>query len=137
MQTSVGASFRNHLADSVLHLGYDSCHADPHFLYIPMVYPADNFKYYSYVLLYVDDCLCICHNAEQELHKINKFFKMKDGLIGNLTFTWEPRSNKWNYQTGVKAWALSSSKYIQEAIKNLQKIFGTQHEWEKAHPKRH
>ena len=76
--TSPGSSFRNHLSDCIDHLGYHSCLTDPDLWYKPMVCPEDNFKYYSYVLLYVDDFLCICHNAEQELHKLDKFFKMKD-----------------------------------------------------------
>ena len=81
--TSAGESFSNHLNDCMHYLGYHSCLADPDFWYKPMVSPEDTFKYYSYVLLYVDDCLCICRNAKQELHKIDKFFEMKDGLTGD------------------------------------------------------
>ena len=57
--TSAGASFRNHLADCMRHLGYHSFLADPDLWYKPMVCPEDNFMYYSHVLPYVDDCLCI------------------------------------------------------------------------------
>ena len=119
--TSVGTSFRNHLTDCMCHLGYHSCLADPDFWYKPMVHPEDNFKYYSYVLLYVDDCLCICHNAEQELHKIDKFFKMKDGSIGNPDIYLGAKVKQMELRNGVKAWASSSSKYIQEAVQNCEK----------------
>ena len=64
---SSGASFRNHLEDYMNHLGYKSCLADPDLWYRPEVREEDKFKYYSYVLLYVDDCLCIHHSAEEEL----------------------------------------------------------------------
>ena len=49
--TSAGASFRNHLADCMRHLGYHSCLAEPDLGHKPMARPEDNFKYYSYVLL--------------------------------------------------------------------------------------
>ena len=74
---SSGASFRNHLADCMCHLGYKSCLADPDLWYKPDVRKEDNYKCYSYVLLYVDDCLCIRQSAEEELNKIDKFFKVK------------------------------------------------------------
>ena len=119
--TSAGASFRNHLADSMRHLGYHSCLVAPDLWYKPMVCPEDNFKYYSYVLLYVDDCLCICHNAEQELRKIDKFFKMKDGSVGDPDIYLGAKVKQMELPNGVKAWALSSSKYIQEAVQNCEK----------------
>ena len=80
---SAGASFRDHLADCMRHLGYTSCLADPDLWYRPMVRPEGNNNYYSYVLLYVDDCLCICHDAEAEIHKIDKLFTMKKGSVGD------------------------------------------------------
>ena len=80
---SAGASFRNHLADCLQHLGYTSCLADPNLWYRPMVRPEDNYNYYSYILLYVDDCLCICHDAKTEIHKIDRFFMMKKGSVGD------------------------------------------------------
>ena len=80
---SPGASFRNHLADCMRHLGYTSCLADPDLWYRPMVRPEDNYNYYSYVLLYVYNCSCVCHDAEAEIHKIDKFFTMKKGSVGD------------------------------------------------------
>ena len=119
--TSAGASFRNHVADCMCHLGYHSCIADPDLWYKPMVCPEDNFKYYSYVLLYVGDCLCICHNGEQKLHKTDKFFKMKDGSIGNPDIYLRAKAKQMELPNGVKAWALSSINYIQEAMHNCEK----------------
>ena len=76
---SSGGSFRNHLAHCMHHLGYKSCLADPDLWYKPDVREEDKYKYYSYVLLYVDDCLCLHHSAEEEINEINTFFKMKAG----------------------------------------------------------
>jgi hypothetical protein len=61
---SAGASFSRHLADCMRELGYTSCKADPDIWMKEMVRPEDNFRYYAYILLYVDDVLCIHHDAE-------------------------------------------------------------------------
>ena len=70
---SSGTSFRNHLADCMCHLGYESCLTDPDLWYKPEVRKQDNYKYYSYLLLNVDDCFCIHHTAEKNLTRLTSF----------------------------------------------------------------
>ena len=130
-----GEGFRNHLADGMCHLGYHSCLADPDLWYKPMVRPEANFKYYSYVLLYVDHCLCICHNAEHELHKIDEFFKMKDGSIGDPDIHLGAKVKTNGTTKRGKGMGLELKQVHPRGCEELQKIFGTQHGWEKAHPK--
>ena len=44
---------------------------------------ADGTKYWEYVLLYVDDALCISENAETILrNEIGKYFQLKEAPIG-------------------------------------------------------
>ena len=117
---SAGASFRNHLADCMRHLGYTSCLADPDLWYRPMVRPEDNSNYYSYILLYMDDCLCICHDDKAEIHKIDKFFAMKKGSVGDPDVYLGAKVKRMEMLNGVQAWALSSSKYVQEAVQNVE-----------------
>jgi hypothetical protein len=78
---SAGASFRNHLADCMKHLGFAPCLTDPDLWMQAEVRPYDGFKYYAYVLLYVDDVLVIHHDAEDVLLCLDKYFKMKPELI--------------------------------------------------------
>ena len=81
---SAGASFRNHLAECMRTLGYKSCLANQDVWYRAMTRPEDGFPLLRPMcLLYVDDVLCISHNAEKELLKIDKFFKMKSQSIGD------------------------------------------------------
>ena len=119
---SAGASFRNHLADCMWHLGYTSCLVDPDLWYKPMVRPEDNYNYYSYVLLYVDDCLCICHDGKAEIHNVDKFFTMKKGSIGDPDVYLGAKVKRMVMLNGVQAWALSSSssKYAQVAVQNVE-----------------
>ena len=74
---SAGASFRNHLAYCMKHMEYMSCPEDPDLWINPMVRPSDGDEYYACILLYVDDILCIHHDAESVLTKVDKCFKLK------------------------------------------------------------
>jgi len=48
------------------------------------VRPDDGVKYYTYILLYVDDCFCIHHDVVVALQAFNKYFQMMPGSI------WDP-----------------------------------------------
>ena len=52
----------------------------------PEILPADGFKYYACVLMYVDDILVVHHQAENALKEIDHFFKMKPGSIAKPEF---------------------------------------------------
>jgi hypothetical protein len=59
------------------------CKADPDVWMMESTHPDDCFHYYAYILLYVDDALCVHHDAENQIHCLNKCFPMKAGLIGD------------------------------------------------------
>ena len=117
---SAGAAFRNHLADCMNFLGYQSCLADPDLWFKAETNPSNNHKYYSYVLLYVDDVLCIHHDGESTIKIIDKYFKMKDGSIGDPDLYLGAKLRKTRLPNGVEAWATSPSKYVIEAVKNVE-----------------
>ena len=117
---SAGASFRNHLADCMRHLGWSSCLADQDLWMKAEVRPDDNFKYYAYALLYVDDILVIHHNAEQCLKQLDTYFKMKTDSIGDPDFYLGAKIRPLVLPNGVRAWGMSSSKYIQSAVRNVK-----------------
>ena len=45
--------------------------------------PDDNFKYYSYILCYVDDILVVHHDAMSILAQINSYLPLKLSLVGD------------------------------------------------------
>ena len=98
-----------------------SCLADPDLWYKPEVGQEDRLRYYSYVLLYGDDSLCIHHLAEEDLNKIDKFFKMKAGSIQDPDIYLGSKVKPMKMNNGVTAWALSPSKYVNEAINKCEK----------------
>lgn len=117
---SAGASFRNHLADCMRHLGYKSCLADQDLWLKEAVRPEDGFKYYAYVLLYVDDIMMIHHDATAAIKEVDQYFKMKPGSIADPDIYLGGKLRKCTLTNGVHAWGISSSKYIQEAVRNVE-----------------
>ena len=115
---SAGSSFRNHLAECMRTLGWKSCMADQDLWYKATVRPEDGFEYYSYMLLYVDDALCISHDSMSMLNELDHYFKMKAGSIGDPDIYLGAKLRMTTLPNSVKAWSLSSSKYVQEAVRN-------------------
>ena len=79
---SAGASFRNHLAECMINLGYSSFLADPDLWFKEETRPSDGAKYYAYFLIYVNDFLVIHLAVDTALHELDNFFKIKSGSIG-------------------------------------------------------
>jgi hypothetical protein len=52
--------------------------------------------------------------------QIDNFFQMKKGSIGPPPIYLSGKMSKVTLQNGVEAWAKSPSKYVQEAVKNLE-----------------
>ena len=121
---SSGGSFSRQISDCMRNLGYTPCKADPDLWFKPEVQPDDGFRYYAYVLLYVDDCLSIHHDAEASLHQLNEFFQMKIGSIGDPDIYLGAKLRKVQLPNGVHAWSMSASKYVQENINNAEEYLG-------------
>ncbi|KAI2502052.1 Reverse transcriptase (RNA-dependent DNA polymerase) [Fragilaria crotonensis] len=117
---SAGASFRNHLADCMRHLGWQSCVADQDLWMKPETRPDDGYKYYAYCLLYVDDILVVHHDGIRSLKEIDHFFKTKPGSMRDPEFYLGAKLRQVTLPNGVHAWAMSPSKYIQAAVTNVK-----------------
>ena len=118
---SAGSSFNRHLADCMQHMGYKPCKADPDLWIKPEQRPDDGVWYYSYVLFYVDDCLAIRHDATECLKQLDKYFPMKENSIGDPDIYLGAKLRRVRLDNGVTCWALSSAKYVVEAVTNTEK----------------
>ena len=123
---SSGAAFRNHLASCMTHVGYKQCPADADLWMKPEVRPDDGFKYYAYILLYVDDALVIHHDGMKILEQIDYYFRMKPESMGDPDLYLGCKLRKFAMPNGVEAWVNSPSKYVQEAVKNVEEHLGKQ-----------
>jgi hypothetical protein len=116
-----GRDFRNHLRACMYQIGYKPCLADPDVWSRPAKQP-DGSNCYEYILLYIDDALAIGVNAEKMLREeVGRFFELKQDSIGLPKIYLGARMREVVLENGVKAWGMSSSQYVQAAVKNVKK----------------
>jgi hypothetical protein len=82
--------------------------------------PNDGVRYWAYILIYVYDILCVHHDPGTPLAKLDEYFKMKEGSIQVPTFYLGTKLKNTVLPNGVIAWGMSSSKYVQSAVQNVQ-----------------
>ena len=82
--------------------------------------------YYEYILLYIDDCLCISENTKHALLQVDKYFPINPTSLGPPKTYLGGTFSKIQLPNGVHSWAFSSSQYVHEAVKsveeNLEKV---------------
>ena len=74
------------------------------------------------VLLYVDDCLVISHEADTALGEVGKYFNLKPSSIGPPKLYLGGKISTIILPNGVKAWTFSPTQYVREAVKNVEKF---------------
>ena len=117
---SAGGDFRNHLRACMIHLDFLPCPADPD-VWMRPAKKSNGHKYYEYVLLYVDDVLVISDNGEDILRNgIGKYFELKESSIHPPDIYLGGKLSKVVLENGVEAWGFSSSKYVNEAVRNVE-----------------
>jgi hypothetical protein len=117
---SAGAAFRNHLAEYMKYLGWEPCRADRDLWMKAETHPDDGVRYWAYILIYVDGILCVHHEPGTTLDKLDDYFKMKEGSIHVPTFYLGAKLKKTVLPNGMIDWDMSSRKYVQSAVQNLQ-----------------
>ena len=117
---SSGAAFRSKLANVIHDLGFRPSLADPDVWMKPAT-KRNGFKYYEYVLCYVDDVMVVSDEPQDTIDGLKNVFKLKgdkaeipDMYLGaSLSYVETIKGNK--------CWAMSSAKYVQTAIDNIEK----------------
>jgi hypothetical protein len=117
---SACAAFRNYLASCMYQLGWKPCLADRDLWMKEDTRPDEGVKYWAYILVYVDDILCVHHDPGTSLAHIDKYFKMKPGSIMEPTFYVGAKLKKTVMPNGVVAWGMISSKYVRAAVQNVK-----------------
>jgi hypothetical protein len=126
---SAGAAFRNHLAECMKHLGWHPCHADRDLWMKAETRPDKGALYWAYILIYVDDILCVHHDPGSPLAKLDEYFNMREGSIQVPTFYFGAKLKKTVLPNGVVAWGMSSSKYVQSAVQNVKEYLAAVTPW--------
>jgi hypothetical protein len=123
---SAGRDFRNHLRECMAYLKFTPCVADPD-VWMRKALKSDGSTYWEYVLLYVDDVLVISERGEHILrNEIGKYFVLKPSSIGPPSLYLGGHMRLVTLANGKKAWAFSSSQYVQEAVRNVERYLEKQ-----------
>jgi hypothetical protein len=117
---SSGAAWRAHFAEALHDLGYKSSLADPDVWYREEAKP-DGFRYYSYVLVYVDDVLVVSHEPNKVMIALSKLFRLKDGYAPPTRYL-GATIKRWRLvgDESPKHWGHSSEEYVKQAIANVE-----------------
>jgi hypothetical protein len=70
--TPAGAAFRNHLVECMKHLGWHPFRAYRYLWMKAETCPDDGVLYWAYILIYVDDILCVHHDPGSLLAKLDE-----------------------------------------------------------------
>ena len=114
---SAGTAFSSHLATCKESLRYESCNADRDLWLESEIRPEYQVQYYFYLLCFVDDNLCIHHNADNMLQQLHKPFPLKLGF-GNPDMYLGAKLHKTQLHNCEWEWAISPVKYVCEAVRN-------------------
>ncbi len=117
---SSGAAFRAFLAEKLDDIGFRSSIADPDVWMRPATKNTGE-KYYEYILCYVDDILCISHDARRPpMEEIQSTLKFKKNKIEEPEFYLGAKLEKKKLNGKAPVWTMSSTEYVKASIKNVE-----------------
>ncbi len=116
---SSGAAWRKHLSGSIKEMGFTPSRGDPD-LYFRAACKPDGTEYYEYLLVYVDDILCISHNTKPVMDKFAKIYRLKADSVGPPERYLGADVEKTTDASGVEAWAMSPDSYIRNSLKVVE-----------------
>jgi hypothetical protein len=116
---SASFSFRSFAAEKLDSLGFKSSEADPDVWLRPAV-KADGEEYYEYILMYVDDILCVSVDPRTVLKDFeSNDFKFKNDKIETPENYLGARLSLKDIN-GHKCWSISSVDYVKVAVQNVE-----------------
>ena len=117
---SANGDYWRHVRKAMEEMEFQSCKADPDVWFRPAT-KSDGTEYYQYVLLYTDDILACMEEPEGFIRdELNSIFTLKEESIGPPTQYLGNKVSEVTLDNGVKCWCLSSSQYVQNAVKNVE-----------------
>ena len=119
---SSGAAWRSTFNSTILEMGFRSTIADPD-VYLRANAKPCGFKYYEYLLVYVDDVLIVSHSPEIHLERIKASYELNPSSIGPPTRYLGAdveRVTRPGDNTGREYWSFSAHTYVRNAVKNVK-----------------
>lgn len=118
---SSGASWRNMLVKTILDFDFEPTRADPDVYRRPA--EKDGFKFYEYILVYVDDILILSKDPKHWLEKLQAIYEIKEESIGPPKTYLGAQTGKTQLPNGSEAWYMAADQYCRNAVDVLQRLF--------------
>ena len=109
--------FLSYVAQCMQKLVYHLCDAHPDSWMNAHYRPEDKLQYYSFILSYMDHILCIQHDPDSLLNKLNGYVPFKPRSIRSPDIYLGMKLKCIQLHNGIWAWSMSPSKYVQEAVR--------------------
>jgi hypothetical protein len=91
------------LVQNLEDMGYKSSIADPD-VFIRRAAKPDGFEYYEFLLMYVDDCLCVSARPEDTMDILGKIYDLKDTVKPPKRYL-GANIRKWQLPDGREVWS--------------------------------
>lgn len=120
---SSGAAWHTMFAQSPLSdLGFMSCKSDPDVWRRPAV-KSNSFKYYEYILVYVDDCIIVSEHPKNILDKFETElnYRLKD--VGEPSRFLGAKIGTVAIE-GTDMWYISAQLYLEKALTTIEETYG-------------
>ena len=116
---SSGASFRSYLADHLWDIGYRPSQADGD-VWMRAAVKLNGFKYWEYILCYVNDLLSISHQPKNSLEAIRKHFKFKHYKMEIPESYLGGQLSRLANKEGHNCWTMLSDKYCAALVRTVE-----------------
>ena len=78
-------------------------------------------EYYAYIMVYLDDLLCIGLNPQQYMDRVSELFKLKAGSVGPPKVYLGANCQQNPSRTpDVNCWGMSAEQYVRDAVKTVK-----------------
>ena len=82
----------------------------------------DGFKYCSYLLIYVDDCLTIEHAPDEVIKQLMEKYKLKNNSYGQPEHYLGANIGEYYLSDGNKYWPMPVHDYLKQACKTVKEM---------------
>ena len=117
-----GANWRQHLASEIRNVGFCNTKGDPD-VYRRKASKPSGEAYYEYIIVYVDDIICVSHQPEKWMKLLGETYRLRE--VGVPTKFLGSNIKEWKYTDGHGhtrcCWALGSETYVKEACNVAEK----------------
>ena len=103
---------------SLKEMGYTPCVADPDIWMKPLI-NNESYSYWSYMLVYVDDCLAVHHDPGPAMEDLKSRYKLKNDTYGEPARYLGANVEKYqlDHNGGKSYWSMHAYDYVVELCK--------------------